>query len=113
MAYQFSLEEIAFRLQELENTKESNQASIFLRTVASGNDPLYVVSATLKDDNSTFQSYVRYDAGKKIFIDQPDGLQIMGLSNEVVGSIMDKMSSVYSQLVNLGYVRLEESAHPR
>ncbi len=113
MAYQFSLEEVVFRLQELEDTEDSNQSSISLKTVASGKDPLYVVSATLKEDNSTFQSYVRYDAGKQIFIDQPDGLQILGLSDEVVKSIMKKMSSVYSQLVGLGYVRLEELSKPR
>ncbi len=108
MAYQFSLEEVVFRLQELEKTEEGNQASISLKTVASGNDPLYVVSTTLKNENSTFQSYVRYDAAKQIFIDQPDGLQIMELSDEAVGSVMKKMSTIYSQLVDLGYVRLEE-----
>lgn len=108
MAYQFSLEEVVFKLQELEDTEDSNQASISLKTVAVGNDPLYLVSVTLKSDNSTFQSYVRYDAGKGIFIDQPDGLQIMSLSGEVVGSVMEKMSSVYAQLVALDYVRLEE-----
>jgi len=113
MAYQFSLEEVVFRFQELESAEESNQASISLKTVALGKDPLYLVSATFENQNSTFQSYVRYDAGKQIFIDQPDGLQMLGLSNEVVGSIMEKMSSVYAQLGDLGYVRLEESAHPR
>ncbi len=113
MTYQFSLEEVVFRLQELEKTEEGNQASISIKTFALGKDPLYLVSTTLKNDNSTFQSYVRYDAEKKIFIDQPDGLQIIGLSDEVVGSVMKKMSYVYSQLVDLGYVRLEELAKPR
>ncbi len=113
MAYQFSLEEITFLLQELENAEDGNQASISLKAVALGEDPPYVVSASLNDDTSTFSSYVRYDAGKGIFIDQPDGLQILGLSDEVVGKVMEKMSSVYSQLVALGYVRLEKLPKPR
>ncbi len=113
MAYHFSLDEIVFRLKELENTEEGNQALISLKAVALGNDPLYVVPTSVESDNSTFGSYVRYDAGKGIFIDQPDGLQILGLSDQVLGELMKKMSSVYAQLVSLGYVQLKEIAKPR
>lgn len=108
MVCTFSLDEILFLIEWEDAEEGKNDATIALKTIASGSESLYLVSAIVDLGNTSVKSQMRYDSGKKIFLDSPNGLKMLNLADEIKTQVMEKMSSVYSQLVDIGYVRFKE-----
>lgn len=109
MACTLSLDEILFLIEWEDAEEGKNDATIALKTIASGSKPRYQVSAIVDLGNTSVKSQMRYDSDKKIFLDSPDGLRMLNLADEIKKQVMEKMSSVYSQLADIGYVQFKES----
>lgn len=107
MSHKASLDEIVFSVEE-KTGDIITKARIALKTRAEGSDPLYSVGVSLEIDAVVTESFLRYDAGKGIFIDAPNGLHNDGWSAGAIRGVMEKLSSAYAQLVSEGYVTLEE-----
>ncbi len=65
MVCKFSLDQVLFALENKDDLEGTTEATISLRTAASGKEPLYLVDTTVDLDNRIVHSFVRYDAGKR------------------------------------------------
>jgi hypothetical protein len=74
---------------------------------------LYRVEALVEAvDLGDLHSFIRFDMGKRIFIDMPDGVQILGLSQEEAYNFRTELNQTYSDLLRHGQITLQENAMP-
>lgn len=97
-----TLEKLVF---DLKGTK------VLVSTEVEGKSPIYQVGVCVKTHDSEICSYIDYDTDNGVFLDKPDGIQILGLSFGDESGFLNELNEIYLVLALRGYVLFKEKKY--